>query len=168
MRIRPIWNLKQLTFGKTAKRFAGCCLAIVVTLSSALVGLAGGFHLSVEIPPPSSDSQLKEAVLLVRAYGCHQPSEAALSATAEGIVGGQRKSVPLELTSIEKGVYAIKRQWPAEGAWVLAITGTYLGRTSSALVELGPGGEVQARGRLIAPKSNGLSVRYFSRKLTAK
>lgn len=114
--------------------------ALLLGISSPAV--AGGFQLSVEAPGASADSQLKDVVLIARTYGCHQPADARLSAAAEGLVNGARKSVPLELRSIGSGVYAIKQQWPSEGTWVLALTGAYNGMTSSVLVELGANGNV--------------------------
>jgi hypothetical protein len=119
-------------------------LSLFVTLVWGAVVLAGGFQLSVEVPDSSTDPQLKGAVLLVRTYGCHQPTDATLTAMAEGLVKGRRQSLPVKLTPTSTGVYAIRQQWPAEGTWVLAITGTYRGMISSALVELGPNGKVQA------------------------
>jgi hypothetical protein len=135
-------------------------LSLIFVMAWAAVALAGGFQLSVE-PASTSDPQLKGAVLLVRTFGCHQPDNATLSATAEGIVNGRRQSMPIQLIPTSKGVYAIKQQWPSQGVWVLAITGTYNGMTSSALVELGPNGKVQATGK-------DLSVRIISRKLNAE
>jgi len=129
-------------------------LLILVSLSSALLlanvspALGGGFQISVETPSGSPDPQLKGTVLIARTYGCHQPADAKLSASAEGLIDGNRKSLPLELRSIGSGVYAIKQQWPSEGKWVLALTGTYNGMTSSVLVELGPNGSVLPGTRL--------------------
>jgi len=129
-------------------------LTILASLSSALLlaiaspALAGGFQLSVETPTGSTDPQLKDVVLIARTYGCHQPADAKLSASAEGFVDGNRKSLPLELRSIGSGVYAIKQQWPSEGTWVLALSGAYNGMISSVLVELGPNGRVLPGTRL--------------------
>lgn len=129
-------------------------LITLASLSSALLlaiaspALAGGFQLSVETPTGSTDPQLKDVVLIARTYGCHQPADAKLSATAEGFVNGDRKSLPIELRSIASGVFAIKQQWPSEGKWVLALTGAYNGMTSSVLVELGPNGQVLPGTRL--------------------
>jgi hypothetical protein len=120
--------------------------ALLLAISAS--ALAGGFQLSVETPSSSSDAQMKDVVLLARTYGCHQPADAKLLATAEGLVNGARKTVALELRSIESGVYAIKQQWPSEGTWVLALTGAYNGMTSSVLIELGPNGKVLPGTRL--------------------
>lgn len=127
---------------------------ILASLSSALLlaiaspALGGGFQLSVETPKGSTDPQLKDVVLIARTYGCHQPADAKLSASAEGFVDGNRKSLPLELRSIGSGVYAIKQQWPSQGTWVLALSGAYNGMISSVLVELGPNGRVLPGTRL--------------------
>ncbi|MBI3950696.1 MAG: hypothetical protein HY314_09610 [Acidobacteria bacterium] len=137
-------------------------LSLVLVLVWVAVALGGGFQITVETPS-STDPELKGAVLVVRTFGCYQPTDAALSGTAEGLVNGRRQSMPIQLTPTSKGIYAIKQQWPAQGVWVLAITGTYRGLTSSALVELGPNGKVQAA----TGKGSGLPVQIVSRKLSA-
>ena len=131
---------------RTLITLASLSSALLLTIASPAV--AGGFQLSVETPAGSADPQLKDIVLIARTYGCHQPADATLSATAEGFVSGNRRSLPLELRSIGSGVYAIKQQWPSEGTWVLALTGAYNGMTSSVLVELGPNGKVLPDTRL--------------------
>ena len=135
-------NRKAGTFAILASVATGMLFAIVSP------ALAGGFQISVETPDRSSDQQLKEAVLIARTYGCHQPADAKLSASAEGFVDGTRKSLPIELRSIGSGVYAINRQWPSEGKWVITLTGAYNGMTSSVLVDLGPNGSVLPGTRL--------------------
>src|SRR5512143_2492467 len=90
--------------------------AILAAASTANV-FAGGFQLAVEAPGASSTT-MKDAVLIVRTFGCHQPENANVSITAEGVVNGQRRSVPVELKADAKGVYAIRQQWPADGKWV--------------------------------------------------
>src|SRR5262245_58299201 len=79
-------------------------------LAIASPALAGGFQLAVETPAGVKDLNLKDAVLIARTYGCHQPAAAKLSATAEGLVNGKRKSVPLELHAVGTGVYAVKQE----------------------------------------------------------
>ncbi|MDQ3255723.1 MAG: hypothetical protein M3R15_17800, partial [Acidobacteriota bacterium] len=101
-------------FDRTVANLKTFWLTLFMVLTFAPQALAGGFHLSVEIPP-TDNSQFKNAVLLVRPYGCKKPSDATLSATAEGVVKGERRTVPLRLTSISEGVYAIRQEWPAEG-----------------------------------------------------
>src|SRR6185295_8116585 len=134
-------------------------LTIALLLAIAAPALAGGFQLSIATPDGSTDPQMKGAVLIARTYGCHQPADAKLSATAEGFVNGQRKSLPIELRSIGSGVYAIKQEWPSEGTWVLALTGAYNGMTSSVLVELGPNGTVLPGTRIDEGSLKGVHAR---------
>src|SRR4030095_4353975 len=134
-------------------------LVSAVVLAIASPALAGGFQLSIETPAASSDPQMKDVVLIARTYGCHQPADARLPPTAEGFVSGKRRSLPLELRSIGSGVYAIKREWPSEGKWVLALTGAYNGMTSSVLVELGANGAVFPAPRLDEGSLKGVHAR---------
>ncbi len=138
-------------FSRIARPAFGMLLAVVLMAAA----LPGGFALRVERPAQG------DAVALVRADGCHQPSQAKVSGTAEGLVDGQRRSVKLKLTSVGEGVYTVARQWPAEGTWVLAVTGTYRGYVSSVLIGVGADGKA-------ALKKGGadLQVRTLPRALT--
>jgi hypothetical protein len=153
--------------GRSNLKFASIALAFLAALSLASTAVAGGFQLSIEVPPASTDAELKDAVLLVRTYGCHRPAEAVVTATAEGLVGGERKSVPVKLTPASTGSYAITRQWPSEGVWALAITINYSGLTTSALVKLGPGGKVYSDTRLDMGSAKGPYVLSVRRSLKA-
>jgi len=141
--------------------------ALLMTLAYSRAALAGGFQLSVETPA-SHDGQLKDAVLLVKTYGCFQATDAGVVATAEGLVNGERKSVTLELKPVSTGTYAVSRQWPSEGAWVLTFSGKYNGMSCSVLVDLGPGGKVKPGTRLEAGSPKGMNARSVRRALTAK
>ena len=110
---------------------------------------AGGFWLEVETPKPG-DARMKNAVLVFRAEGCHGPGS-SISGTAEGIVNGKRKSIPLTFKSPATETFTITRQWPKEGRWALAVTAaskswTHQGQThqakSSIVVELTDSGAV--------------------------
>jgi hypothetical protein len=106
--------------------------------------VAGDFWVDVESAHSSRPGTAGQNVLVVRPAGCHEPENAAISATAEGLVKGQRKSVPLKLTAISPGVYEINRQWPSDGVWVIAINAEYRGLPRAALVRLGSGGSIPA------------------------
>lgn len=143
-------------------------LASAMLLAFASPASAGGFQLSIETPGASTDPQLRGVVLIARTYGCHQPADAKLSATAEGLMNGSRKTIALELRSIGSGVYAIKQQWPSEGDWVLALTGSYNDMTSSVLVELGPNGKVFHDTRLAEGYLKGVHATGARRKWIAQ
>jgi hypothetical protein len=91
--------------------------------------------LSVEAPVNPYDSATRDAVFLVRAWAHGNPISATdLSGSAEGLVGGKRQSVALRLDATSRpDVYAVRRQWPAEGSWVVRVT---LFRTVTAIVSL--------------------------------
>jgi hypothetical protein len=122
---------------------------IVATFSLLFVGIAnalfGGFGVAVTLPDPN-DARQKDAVLAIQPVGCHGPG-ASVIARAEGIVNGVRQTVvlhPINLdtpltptnagrTSVPVGgtpspqikqgdTFILKREWPAQGTWVLSIT----------------------------------------------
>src|SRR5262249_9782874 len=46
-----------------------------------------------------------------------------ITAAAEGIINGHRKSIPLKLEVLsQQSTFALARQWPAEGRWVITVT----------------------------------------------
>ncbi len=155
---------KGIFFVSPARAGRWLALCLFIGFAVAPVALAGGFQLSVEAPAVNSDPELKDAVLVLRTFGCHQPTDATLSGTAEGVVNGRRQSVPLELASTSKGVVKVRQQWPSEGTWVLAITGEYRGMTNSLMIELGPEGKVRPNTRLVEGSKTGKYVQATHRK----
>ena len=122
--------------------------AMLATITMTAVGLAaralaGGVGLSVETAPPALAE--KGVALLVHTNNCGQAAFLPLEGTAEGLVGGRRRSLPLRLERTpEPGVYALAKQWPDQGAWVLRIS-TTRPHAATALV------------KLAAPASTGLA-----------
>ena len=96
--------------------------------------------LSVESPVNPYDPSTRGALLLVHASFREGPSQLSdVSGSAEGIVGGARKSVALRFdTTGRPNVYALRRQWPTEGKWVLRLSL----RTTTALVAVDSAGNV--------------------------
>ena len=138
---------------------AGPVWLIALALVCMAATAAGGFQLRVEVPQDDSG-----AVLLVRTYGCNQPQNAKVSGKAEGLVDGQRVSVPVRLKNVARGVYAVKKQWTDGGTWVLAFSGTYRGRHTSTLVTLDAEGRVAVKK---TAKGDELDVRMMPRKLSS-
>jgi hypothetical protein len=113
--------------------FLAVFLTAVAITSPSLAGGPPSF--AFEAPSGSSDP-----VLIVHAFSCHQPTDAAVRASAEGVVDGKRKTIPLQLKSSgATGVYSVTRQWPAQGSWVLVFNIDRGGQTT-ALVKLNPQG----------------------------
>jgi hypothetical protein len=80
--------------------------------------------LSIETPVNPFDASARGAICLVHAATHEGPPDiSALSGTAEGLVNGARRSIALKLDATSRpGVFAVRKQWPSEGAWVLRIT----------------------------------------------
>jgi len=153
--------------GSIVGRFGSVAFLFLLALSLIEpIAIAGGFQLAVDTPR-AGDERTKDAVLVVRTFGCHQPADAKLTAKAEGIVDGKRDSVTVDLTPTDTGVYAIKQQWPARGSWVIVITGNYNSMTSSLLIDVGPGGKVYADTRLAEGSQKGTHVRAARQEWTA-
>ena len=136
-------------------------LGALTTLTFLFVGTGatplGGFHLRADYSPND------DAAFTVRATGCHEPAKASVSGTAEGIVDGKRVSKKLALKSTGKGVYDVMWDGSSEGTWVLAISGSYLGRDASLLVNVQPDGTV----RLPEPDRYGYRFSPMLRALTS-
>ncbi len=123
--------------------------AALATLSlTALMAMApapvGPPWISIEYPPSPFDATTRGAFLLVHAFHHGTPMNFPVAGKAEGIVDGKRRSVALDFTRTSRaGVYALRKQWPADGNWVLAIAVTQEGDSKAgALVELGASGDV--------------------------
>ena len=163
---QPVKTVSTSVVNRSIKRPVSVVVATLIVFVCVATGLAGGFQLSVETPSGAATGQLKDAVLLVRTFGCHTPADARVSATAEGVVNGERRSLPLEVAYDSTGVYALKRQWPSEGSWVLAITGEYNSFTSTLIVDLGPNGNVHPGTRLEPGSRKGTHALVMPRKAT--
>jgi hypothetical protein len=100
----------------------------LLALSVVMPLLGGGFYLELGTPSASQDPKAKGAVVLAHFIGCHEPEKGVLTATAEGLVRGKRETIALQPVAMEKaGLFAIQRQWPAEGKWVLRLVGKHPG-----------------------------------------
>src|SRR5256712_1992415 len=120
---------------------AAACAALF-----ASPALAGPPWISIELPANPYDQTMRGAFLLVHAFHHGKAMGYIVTGTAEGIVNGARQSVTLEFTETSRdGVHALKRTWPTEGTWTLVIKANQgPGDLATAVVELGPDGEVAA------------------------
>jgi len=70
--------------------------------------------------------------------GLPRPGRRELTATAIGMVKGERRSIPLEVTKLsEPGLFAISQQWPKEGKWVIQLVGRNDEQFTNTLVSAG-------------------------------
>lgn len=107
---------------------------------------AGPPWISIEHPVNPYDQTTKGAFLVVHAFHHGTPVAFPVSGTAEGIVDGERRSLPLAFEKTSRtGAFALKKTWPSSGTWTLAIAVAQgSGDRAWAVVELGSDGEVAA------------------------
>jgi hypothetical protein len=110
--------LGAVAAGLTMASLASAGLAFRLEVGSAIAGGTG--------------NKVKNAVVMVRALACDDSRSVRVAGVAEGIVNGERRSIPLELVSLPTpGVYAVTRQWP-DGAWIVNLSAVCPGRKASA------------------------------------
>jgi len=110
-------------------------LATAPLLVAATIAMAGPPWISLEYPPNRLDKETRGALALVRIYHHEHQGQFPVEGTAEGLVDGERVSLPLRFTTVgDEGVWAAWGNVPEEGNWVLAIHGT--GGTSGAEVSI--------------------------------
>ena len=115
----------------------------IVTLILACAGqlMAGGFVLQLGNPEANPEARKLGAVVVVQAAGCHDPASAKVTATAIGVVNGQKRTIPLEVKPLSgAGAFAIAQQWPKEGKWVIQVVGRNDEQFTNTLVGAGPDG----------------------------
>ena len=80
--------------------------------------------ISIESPVNPYDRDTRGAAMVIHATfreGNTQLSD--LTGSAEGLVNGARRSIPLRFEATSRAnVYALRRQWPIEGAWLARIS----------------------------------------------
>jgi hypothetical protein len=110
-------------------------LTALLTQSFAPTVAAQDFVLQVGAAIAGGAPPAKKSLFVVRPGGCADPAAAKITATAEGLVNGARRTVPLTLTALPTpGVHAVPKDWPSGGVWIVNLVGTCGGRTAGALV----------------------------------
>jgi hypothetical protein len=101
-----------------------CKLLFALSVVAAPL-LAGALLLEVGNPAANREALEKHAVLVARITACHSPEKTTVTATAEGIVNGMRKSIPLNVVFLSTaGTFAVTREWPQEGIWAVKMIAT--------------------------------------------
>lgn len=125
------------------RRAAGVALSSIVLIAAA--PSFGPPWISIETPPNPFDAATRGAFLIVHTFHHGEAVASGVSGTAEGIVSGARRSIPLAFdTTTRRGSYALRKQWPSDGLWMLVLrTGEGSGSVT-ALVDIGAEGTVAA------------------------
>jgi len=81
---------------------------------------AGALTLQVDDAKPTPN-----AVVAVHITACHSPEKTTVTAFAEGILNGQRQTIPLKVIPLaQPGAFAVSQQWPREGVWAVKMIAT--------------------------------------------
>ncbi len=125
---------------------------LVVMTSAVLAWMAGqAFTFTIGSPVAAMDGRSKLAAFVFRTEGCADLKNLQVVGSAEGLVEGSRKSVPLKLIEMTTpGVYAVQPGWPAGGDWVVSLRGTCAGAQAGALVPIGPSGFIRASSKFFS------------------
>jgi hypothetical protein len=111
-------------------RIAGLGLVLI-----AAPLFAGGFWLQMGTPEASPEAKAKNAALVVRATGCHDPATAEVSGVVIRMVEGRKQTTPLKLVRMkEPGTFAVMRDWPADTSVTLEFVGPNARAVTSMLV----------------------------------
>ena len=87
-------------------------LAVALAIVPGSLAQAGGAGVNVE--------RAKDGKYVIHSFACTGPTSVSIVATAEGVVNGERKSIPLKLKPMkEPGLYQFERTWPAQGTWLV-------------------------------------------------
>ncbi len=122
----------------------------IVALRLALATAAGGFLAApaaacppqITIERPSASASDSAFVLVHASRGCSRGT-LAVSGTAEGLVGGERRSIALDVAPTgAEGVYRVRRQWPSGGVWVLRLVVRVGEGSATALVGVDASGAI--------------------------
>ena len=120
--------------------------ASIAAASLALIAATPSFSppwISIETPPNPYDPAARGAFLVVNTFHHGQAAGSGVRGTAEGIVAGARRSITLSFdTTSRRGSYALRRQWPADGLWMLVINTGGQTDGATALVDIGSDGDV--------------------------
>src|SRR6476469_1248184 len=121
--------------------------ALIAAAPSVNAHRAGPFWISIEYPANPLDPSTRGAYLLVHAFHHQLPISSPVRGTAEGLVGGERKSIVRRFDSTTRpGVYAVRKQWSDDGVWSLVLSVVaHDDNMAQALVELGPDGVTSIR-----------------------
>jgi len=121
-------------------------LTVIAASSLSLIGAAPVFGppwISIETPPNPYDPTSRGAFLVVHTFHHGQVVASGVTGTAEGLVAGSRRSIALSFdTTSHRGSYALRKQWPNEGTWMLVINTGGHAQGVTALVDIGAAGEV--------------------------
>lgn len=121
-------------------------LAVCCTLAlSASAAHAGPPWISVEYPANPHHNTTRGATFLVHTFHHAAHIQPAITATFEGLVDGQRRTVTARVEPTNRtGVYAVRGDVPEDGSWIAVVRMRAGTAPAVALVQLGQDAQVLA------------------------
>jgi len=127
------------------------------------------FSLQIASAVAGQSANVKSAAFVFRSQGCAEPEKMDVIAKAEGRVNGERRTVPLQLRpAASAGAFAVIRQWPPEGVWVINLAAKCGSSTAGALVVPGEGGPNRGASKFMAQAATEKEIEAALRSLPAK
>ena len=134
-----------------------------------LAGLAfaDGFTFTLGSPVAAQDYRAKVAAFVIRTESCANPANAQITATAEGLIKGVRRSVALKVMPMATpGVYAVYQNWPAEGGWIVNLKGSCGDANAGAIVPFGPKGFIRESSKFFSRPATDAEIETSLKALT--
>ena len=121
-------------------------LAVCCTLAlSASAAHAGPPWISVEYPANPHHNTTRGATFLVHTFHHAAHIQPTITATFEGLVDGQRRTVTARVEPTNRtGVYAVRGDVPEDGSWIAVVRMRAGTAPAVALVQLGQDAQVLA------------------------
>jgi hypothetical protein len=144
----------------------------IAAFAVTLLSCAWGADFSLAIGNPVAVARpngvvKKDIGFAVRGENCADIAKIQVTGTAEGVVDGARRSVPLRVIAGETaGTFAISHDWPQQGAWVVNLTGHCGNFTSAAVVPMGPNGFLRESSKFFPRAATAAEVELALKTLT--
>lgn len=98
---------------------------LLITIFLAVPVFAGALTLQIDDPKTNPEAVARHAFVAAHMTACTAPEKTVVVATAEGIIKGQRQSVPLKVIHLSApGTFAVSQEWPREGTWIVKMIAT--------------------------------------------
>jgi hypothetical protein len=132
--------------------------SLAISLLTSLA-TAGGFTFTIGSPVAAQEAPAKTAAFAFRTEGCAEPAKSQITATAEGLVRGARRSVVLKVAPMQRpGVYVVYQTWGNEGRWVVVLKGACENDSAGAIVPIGPKGFLREASKFFPRPAMGAEI----------
>ena len=127
------------------------------------------FSLQIAGAVAGQTAHLKRAAFVCRSHGCADPANVEVTGKAEGRVNGQRRTLPLRIAAASTpGVFAVNREWPVDGVWIINLAAKCAAASAGALVVPGERGPNREASKFLPQAATEADIDAALRALGAK